>query len=95
LTGWRDVAAHVGRSIRTAQRWETDLKFPVHRITTPNGEVVYAFRTELDAWLREHNPKVALAPNSALPHAERPAGGRRLLLCNDIPYSLNICLKRS
>lgn len=32
------------------QRWERQIAFPVHRITTANGEVVYAFKTEVDRW---------------------------------------------
>ncbi len=55
VTGWKDVAAYVGKSIRTAQRWEKQCKFPVHRITTPNGEVVYAIKTELDEWVRNRD----------------------------------------
>ncbi len=80
LTGWRDVATHVGKSIRTAQRWEKIFNLPVHRITTPNGEVVYAFRTELDAWLRTREPKVATEQNFAAPGGVSRAGRGRLLL---------------
>ena len=81
ITGWRDVAAHVRKSVRTAQRWEKICSLPVHRITTPNGEVVYAFRTELDNWLRERQPKAPIPETSAFPGGpSRPARARLLLV---------------
>ncbi len=64
LTGWKDVAGYVGKSVRTAQRWEKTVNLPVHRITTPNGEVVYSFRTELDEWARTRLQKVSETENS-------------------------------
>jgi hypothetical protein len=51
LDGWKEIAAYLGRGVRTAQRWERDLGLPVRRLDTGGAEVVYAFRTELDAWL--------------------------------------------
>jgi hypothetical protein len=37
--------------VRTVQRWEKDLGLPVRRMGTGRGEVVFAYRAELDAWL--------------------------------------------
>jgi len=51
LTGWKDVAAYLGRSVRTVQRWERELGLPVRRVRTQAGEVIYARRGELDGWL--------------------------------------------
>ena len=51
LDGWKEIAAHLGRGVRTAQRWERELGLPVRRLGTGGAEVVYAFREELDAWL--------------------------------------------
>jgi hypothetical protein len=50
LTGWKDIAAHFGRSVRTVERWEADLGMPVHRMPTGKGETVYAFAGELERW---------------------------------------------
>lgn len=47
LTGWKEVANYLGKGVRTAQRWEQQLGMPVHRI---GGEVVFALRSEIDAW---------------------------------------------
>jgi len=51
LDGWKEIAAHLGRGVRTAQRWERELRLPVRRLGTGGAEVVYAFKEELDAWL--------------------------------------------
>lgn len=48
LSGWKEIAAYVGKGTRTAQRWEK-LGMPVHRVANLDG-VVYAFRSEIDAW---------------------------------------------
>ena len=51
LDGWKEIAAYLGRGVRTAQRWERELGLPVRRLGTGGAEVVYAFKEELDAWL--------------------------------------------
>lgn len=32
LTGWKEIAVHIGRGVRQAQRWEK-LGMPVHRVS--------------------------------------------------------------
>ena len=29
LNGWKEIANHLGKAVRTAQRWEQDLDLPV------------------------------------------------------------------
>jgi hypothetical protein len=31
LNGWKEIAAYLGRSVRTVQRWEKDFGLPVRR----------------------------------------------------------------
>ncbi len=51
LNGWKEIAAHLGRSPRSVQRWERDLGLPVRRIPTPDGGVIiFALIAELEAW---------------------------------------------
>ncbi|MFO7694802.1 MAG: hypothetical protein R6V57_17100 [Vicinamibacterales bacterium] len=50
LDGWKEIAAHFGRGVRTVQRWERELQLPVRRIDTGRGQVTYAFVDELDRW---------------------------------------------
>ena len=51
LNTWKEIAAHVGRAVRTVQRYERDNAMPVHRMRgTENGSVM-AFSDEIDTWL--------------------------------------------
>jgi hypothetical protein len=51
LNGWKEIAAHFGRGVRTVQRWEKAFGMPVYRIGSGRGENVHAFSQELDEWL--------------------------------------------
>jgi hypothetical protein len=50
LEGWKEMAAHLGRSVRTVQRWEREAGLPVHRLTVGDKPQVFAYRAELDRW---------------------------------------------
>lgn len=50
LNGWKEIALHFGKGVRTVQRWEKDLGLPVRRLGTGRGEIVFAFKSELEAW---------------------------------------------
>lgn len=50
LDGWKEIASHLGRSVRCVQRWERSLALPVHRIRHLDGYTVYAYVAELEAW---------------------------------------------
>jgi hypothetical protein len=51
LNSWKEIAAHLGRDVRTVRRWEKERKLPVHRPPGDARSAVYAFRSEIDAWL--------------------------------------------
>lgn len=50
LDGWKDIAAYVGRNVRTVRRWEEREGLPVHRLAHDKRSSVYAYRSELDRW---------------------------------------------
>lgn len=52
LNSWKEIATYLGRGVRTVQRWETELRLPVHRPRAKNRSAVLAFREELEDWLR-------------------------------------------
>ena len=60
LDSWKEIAQYLNRDIRTVQRWEEACGLPVHR--RPSGRLkggpVYAYRSDLDAWLRQTPPPV-------------------------------------
>ena len=52
LVGWKAIAAHLGVSVRTAQRYERTLSLPVTRVThAGRGEEVQALSEAIDTWL--------------------------------------------
>lgn len=50
LDGWKEIACHLKRSVRSVQRWERNEKLPVRRHDHAHGVSVYAFSHELEAW---------------------------------------------
>jgi hypothetical protein len=51
LDGWKEIASYLGRSVRTAHRWEKRLGLPVRRVEGAKADIVYALRSEIDEWL--------------------------------------------
>lgn len=49
LSSWKEIAAHLGVTERTAQKWERELGLPVHRLPGERGRVT-AWSDELDHW---------------------------------------------
>lgn len=53
LNSWKEIANYLGRGVRTVQRWERDLRLPVHRPKGKDRSAVLAFPEELNAWLQQ------------------------------------------
>jgi predicted DNA-binding transcriptional regulator AlpA len=51
LNSWKEIASYLGRGVRTAQRWERELRLPVRRPRGRRRSAVIAVRKEIDAWL--------------------------------------------
>jgi hypothetical protein len=51
LNGWKEIAAYLGRSVRTVQRWEKEFGLPVRRFGLSKPESVFAMPREIDDWL--------------------------------------------
>jgi hypothetical protein len=51
LNSWKEIAAYIGRDVRTALRWHKDRGLPVHRVPGGQGRSVFAYPHELDIWL--------------------------------------------
>lgn len=52
LVGWKDIAAYLGKTDRTAKRWRNDRGLPVHRVPGTAKASVYAYAGEVDRWLQ-------------------------------------------
>lgn len=53
LDGWKRIAAYLNRDVRTVRRWEKHQELPVRRLMHDRQATVYAYRSELDAWLEQ------------------------------------------
>jgi hypothetical protein len=55
LGSWKEIAAYTKKSIRTLQRWERTLGFPIRRPNVSNASIVFAFASEIDDWFAEQS----------------------------------------
>jgi hypothetical protein len=53
LSSWKEIASYLGKGVRTVQRWERELRLPVHRPAGARKGVVVAFPGELSKWARQ------------------------------------------
>jgi phage terminase Nu1 subunit (DNA packaging protein) len=51
LNGWKEIATHLGRGIRTIQRWEK-FGMPVYRPNGHSRSAVVADPDQVESWLR-------------------------------------------
>jgi len=49
LNSWKEIAAYLGRGVRTVQRWET-MGLPVRRLNNGRRAPVVADTRDIDAW---------------------------------------------
>ena len=57
LDSWKEIAAYLLTSVRSATRWEKEKGLPVRRHVHLKGDSLYAFRTELDDWWKDQGSK--------------------------------------
>src|SRR5216683_347382 len=57
LDSWGEIASYLRREVRTVQRWEDTECLPVHRHEHKKKSTVYAYTGELDAWIKNRQPK--------------------------------------
>jgi len=53
LKSWKEIAAYLDCSVRTCRRWEERYGLPIHRIGNAAKSGIFAYKSEVDAWLRE------------------------------------------
>ena len=52
LSSWKEIAAYLGKGVRTAQRYEQELQLPVRRFDGIRASVL-AIPDELDLWVKQ------------------------------------------
>jgi Tol biopolymer transport system component len=50
LESWKEIAAYLKKGVRTVQRWERAEGLPVRRLGQDRTGLVFAYKSELDAW---------------------------------------------
>lgn len=68
LNSWKEIAAYMGRGVRTVQRWEQELGLPVRRPRGKERSAVIALKSDVDHWLNR-------VPQGSL--GERVSGTKR------------------
>jgi TolB-like protein/Tfp pilus assembly protein PilF len=58
LDSWKEIAVYLNRDVTTVQRWEKREGMPVHRHQHDRMGSVYAFSSELDAWLQSRRQRL-------------------------------------
>jgi TolB-like protein/Flp pilus assembly protein TadD len=74
LDSWGEIASYLGREVRTVQRWETTEGLPVHRHEHKKKSTVYAYAGELDAWIKNRQPKDDPEADDAFARAQELSG---------------------
>lgn len=65
LTSWKEIAQHLGKGVRTVQRWERE-GLPVRRPKASQKGRVLAFPDEIDRWVRSTYTSKGEASSSEL-----------------------------
>jgi Tol biopolymer transport system component len=60
LDSWKEIADYLKRDVRTVIRWEKEKRLPVHRVPGGQRQSVFAYTSEIDAWLGSHDQKAAV-----------------------------------
>lgn len=69
LNSWKEIAAYMGRGVRTVQRWEQELGLPVRRPRGKERSAVIALKPDLDRWLQE-TPQGTATPDPDRTHRD-------------------------
>jgi len=97
LDSWKEIATYVKRDVTTVQRWEKREGMPVHRHLHDKRGSVYAFSSELDAWLQtrrqqleeeERESQTALVTEGLTGVRQPPRARHWLVLCSAVALLL-------
>ena len=62
---WKEIAEYLHRTPKTCQRWEHELGLPIHRLDGSPKASVFAYKEEIDLWLKEKLQEREIAEKTA------------------------------
>jgi tetratricopeptide (TPR) repeat protein len=80
LDSWKEIAAFLGRDVRTVQRWEKHAGLPVHRHAESRLRTAFAYRSELDAWWQMQRATIESNPGGEQPQTPALTSADRSML---------------
>jgi TolB-like protein len=78
LESWKEIAAFLGRQVRTINLWEKREGLPIHRHLHLKRGTVFALKSELKDWLRQRTAEQPA--NRAKIHLSKPHSDRSMIL---------------
>lgn len=72
LDSWKAIAEYLDRDVATVRRWEQKQGLPVRRLPGGRGSSVFAFQSEIDAWLQGPRTVEAAAVVATVPRPRQP-----------------------
>ena len=79
LESWKEISQYIHKDIRTCQRWEKKLGMPIHRISGIKKSRVFAYKDDIDHWLKTH---LKTSRTESLPDRSiGPIGRRVFFVC--------------
>jgi hypothetical protein len=76
LSSWKEISDFLKCDVKTCRRWERTAGLPVHRVSDVSKSRVFAYKDELDAWVKKRAVNGAAVRLPAAPQARRRPGLR-------------------
>ena|SRR5215469_5538207 len=89
LSGWKDIANYLRKGVRTAQRYERELRLPIHRPNRRSAGSVIATKAELDGWVRATPTRSASMPKYWLTERTNQMGAQFLQIDSDVALTFS------
>jgi len=89
FSGWKAIANYLGRGVRTVQRYEREVRLPIHRPKGKSAGSVIATKAELDDWVKASPSQVGSMPKRW--PAERTSRLGAQFLQTDPEIALTFC----
>lgn len=77
LDSWKEIAAYVGRDVRTVMRWEKERALPVRHLPGGKRRAVFALTDEVDNWRQRRGASI---------ESPQDAPSKRLLMLSGLGF---------